>query len=1193
MKPLLLVFQGLHSYRDEATVDFEKLGERGLFGIFGPTGAGKSTILDAITLALYGEVERVQGGKRQGIAHPEAEEIRVAFRFEAGAGVRYEVRRSFRAKDGLIDAKGARLDRLEDGGVAVPLADKTTTVDEAVEKVIGLKSENFRRVVVLPQGKFAEFLQLTGAKRRAMLETILGLERYGEALYRRVADRRREVQSRLDHDAGLLEALAHATQDAVEQARAARDAKKAAAAEADAALGSAAARLHEARAVFALQTEARRLEAKLVSLLAGTPAVEAQKAELDAAQRAEPLRALLAEVHKLAAEAAEAEARRRDAEAKEQAWAGDLESARSALQAASVALEADGPRLSARRDELKQAEKLEVEHAERIRDLQTAERARAKAMEALAQAESERARLETALAEADRQVTAIAAKISQTQVDPSLREQVQAAFRALVDHREAQRIARACLEKRERKQAAAARAHTEAQSAAQASALAASAAKEGLERAKAHREARPGDEKGLLEALKSANAIDNLVKAVCDAERDVALAREREAALTARAAKLEDDRKAAAGACEKALEKAEAARLAFEEIAQRGAAARLSCRLVDGKACPVCGSTAHPVPAQEAAPGELEAARRAHDTARKAGENAQRALAEVEADLKSVRGSRQEAEEVCRQAMQTLALRRSKLPEARRTEVAQALEAWRITEREAMARAEESFHAWQVRLQQVEKEAGALGEAANEASKRALETATAASAEERAAAEAGHEVDEARASVEARRAVLEERRGGLAVEAIEAEQEALSRREREAAQLSVARQAVDERRRESEEALRARVEESARLGAELEGLGRRAKEAQPGAGEPARAAPGADGWRERRGATRSLRALARGARADPRQRPPDAAAPAGGPSTGEGGPGGAEGPRRGVRRAGPKGRRSAAPRAGEPALRRRRRCQGRAARAGSPRRALGGGARPRGRPARERRRPGRRSRAAGGAQRSRVGGSRSWSRATRARRRGRGRSTRSWASSMRSCRRRLPTAHGARRSRRITGGCCLSSSGWPRWPTWSRAASWWSSWPSRRSRPSPPRPRSGCARSPTAAMSWCPTRTTSAGRPGSRSATTTMVAWNARWARSLAARRSWPRWRWRWRCRCRSSSGESSSGSSSSTRASGRSMRSRSTWRWGRSSACRPRTSPWASSRTSTTCAPACPGGWWSLRHGRVGRGAGCGFEEG
>ena len=83
MKPLLLKIEGLNSFRKEQTVDFTKLSETGLFGIFGPTGSGKSTILDGITLALYGKVERAKG-RAQGIINQHEERTYVQFTFSVG-----------------------------------------------------------------------------------------------------------------------------------------------------------------------------------------------------------------------------------------------------------------------------------------------------------------------------------------------------------------------------------------------------------------------------------------------------------------------------------------------------------------------------------------------------------------------------------------------------------------------------------------------------------------------------------------------------------------------------------------------------------------------------------------------------------------------------------------------------------------------------------------------------------------------------------------------------------------------------------------------------------------------------------------------------------------------------------------------------------------------------------------------------
>lgn len=81
MRPRYLEIEGLQSFKDVQTVDFDRLGEMGLFGIFGPTGSGKSTILDAITLALYGNVQRAQN-RTQGIMNTDVDIMRVLFVFD-------------------------------------------------------------------------------------------------------------------------------------------------------------------------------------------------------------------------------------------------------------------------------------------------------------------------------------------------------------------------------------------------------------------------------------------------------------------------------------------------------------------------------------------------------------------------------------------------------------------------------------------------------------------------------------------------------------------------------------------------------------------------------------------------------------------------------------------------------------------------------------------------------------------------------------------------------------------------------------------------------------------------------------------------------------------------------------------------------------------------------------------------------
>ena len=180
MRPILLKIKGLNSFIEEQTIDFEKLTDIGLFGIFGPTGSGKSTILDGITLALYGDMAR----KSTNIINTNCNSLNIHFEFSiSGATVKYySVDREMKRdnKTGSIKTGKCRLIDTTDGDII--LADKVTAINNNIREIIGLSLEDFMRTVVLPQGKFSEFLKLEGKSRREMLERLFNLEKYGDEL---------------------------------------------------------------------------------------------------------------------------------------------------------------------------------------------------------------------------------------------------------------------------------------------------------------------------------------------------------------------------------------------------------------------------------------------------------------------------------------------------------------------------------------------------------------------------------------------------------------------------------------------------------------------------------------------------------------------------------------------------------------------------------------------------------------------------------------------------------------------------------------------------------------------------------------------------------------------------------------------------------------------------------------------------
>ncbi|QKS71193.1 SMC family ATPase [Paenalkalicoccus suaedae] len=197
MRPLTLTIRGLHSFREEQTVDFEYLCEGGVFGIFGPTGSGKSTILDAMTLALYGKVERAPSNT-QGILHHGENQLAVSLTFSLGSNT-YKVERTYkRQKEDRLVGATARLVHVSDETIV--LADKATDVTAHVQDLLGLSNDDFTRAVVLPQGKFAEFLSLKGTERRLMLQRLFHLEKYGDEL-------NRKLRSKLSHEKSQIELI--------------------------------------------------------------------------------------------------------------------------------------------------------------------------------------------------------------------------------------------------------------------------------------------------------------------------------------------------------------------------------------------------------------------------------------------------------------------------------------------------------------------------------------------------------------------------------------------------------------------------------------------------------------------------------------------------------------------------------------------------------------------------------------------------------------------------------------------------------------------------------------------------------------------------------------------------------------------------------------------------------------------------
>ncbi|RAI85748.1 SbcC/MukB-like Walker B domain-containing protein [Algoriphagus yeomjeoni] len=176
MIPIKLDIQGLYSYKEKQTIEFDKLTAAGLFGIFGAVGSGKSSILEAILLALYGSTERLSDrGEKNSMVNLQSDHLLLNFEFSSGKNnaktylARYSAKRNSKNFEDIKPAEHTFYEKVD--GNWEPITARA-------EEIVGMKKEHFKQTVIIPQGKFREFIDQKPLDQAKMMKELFGLERF-------------------------------------------------------------------------------------------------------------------------------------------------------------------------------------------------------------------------------------------------------------------------------------------------------------------------------------------------------------------------------------------------------------------------------------------------------------------------------------------------------------------------------------------------------------------------------------------------------------------------------------------------------------------------------------------------------------------------------------------------------------------------------------------------------------------------------------------------------------------------------------------------------------------------------------------------------------------------------------------------------------------------------------------------------
>ncbi|WP_020601865.1 AAA family ATPase [Spirosoma spitsbergense] len=222
MIPIKLSIQGLYSYQELQEIDFRQLVASSVFGIFGKVGSGKTSLLEAISFALYGKTERLNSQDKllYNMMNLKSKHLIIDFEFQAGPNEQlykfvYEAKRH--AKKHHEIGPGERRMFKREGDEWTPIGNEKDDVSVLSKQILGLDYENFKRTIIIPQNQFREFLELSPTDRTKMMNQLFKLDQYD--LAGRVGKLSKANDEEFSKLSGLMASLEEVTPENIENAQ--------------------------------------------------------------------------------------------------------------------------------------------------------------------------------------------------------------------------------------------------------------------------------------------------------------------------------------------------------------------------------------------------------------------------------------------------------------------------------------------------------------------------------------------------------------------------------------------------------------------------------------------------------------------------------------------------------------------------------------------------------------------------------------------------------------------------------------------------------------------------------------------------------------------------------------------------------------------------------------------------------------